>query len=291
MDILLHLRQTVHRAYDTVPLYRMLYGSRPQIRSLAEFATLPLLSRRVILRCHVDLAECLSGQALGPPGILAALSPLDRRESQFPFVCVENSHDFSRRYARVCGILGHAGIRKSSRVTIICDSSNKYFASDLEDTLLQHSVILLLRDGISQADIGREVAKHEPDAIILVTRRTFPLIAIPPSCRTVITFGAKRQLSAIRSLKVFDVYTTQAVPWIGVRGRRHAFYRTNELFRRSGGGPWPQLYLETDRRNRLIVTTLADEFRSGLLPLVRFVTNDRVAWVSRSRFALQRDMR
>ncbi len=284
--VLKRLRCAVHFAYERTHLYQRLYGSCPRINSLADFKALPLLSRDALL-CHAQgLIDCLSTATSPTPacdGILGALNPLDLFDHSFPFTPVENACDFERRYERVHAILRYAGVKERDKLLVICDGTNIYFASDLEDILTKHDVTVLLRDDLTAEELGSRVAEHGPESILLVTRRAFPAGAIPKSSRNVITFQRWHRFPSTACFQKIDVYCTRVIPWAGARRHEEGYYRTNELF--SNG---PQMYFERDKRQRLVLTLLACHCRPTILPLIRFVTSDRVSSLVESRFGVRR---
>ncbi|MEE9187228.1 MAG: hypothetical protein V3U10_04240 [Bacteroidota bacterium] len=279
------LRQTVEFAYRTTPLYQQLYQRKPVIRSFEDFIGLPIVTDEVVRRAG-GLLECLSVRDIrSPHSVLCELNPFSGVASSFPYTPVENETDCEYRYVRVEAMLKYAGLEKRE-LLILADQPNMYFAADLEHVLFNYAIAIILCDGVPADELAGIAALLQPRSIVVMTSAPIPPEVIPASCRRILTFCNFRSYPARTPFRVFDVYSTHALPWVGIRSQNEVAYRSNELFLDDEGELEVQVHLEKGKNGHLLVTVIADNERSPLLPLVRFDTGDQVESVDGSRFVI-----
>lgn len=252
---------------------------------MSDFEGLPRVTGLLIQKHAKGLYGCLSESRLwGHDGVLDTVSPIARGRREFPFTSLENAFDFNRRYARVQGILSYAGLKPRERLLILCDAENVYFASDLEDVLTEWEVAILIRDDLAAQELKSQMSELEPNSVMLVTRRPFDFETIPRSCRSVLTFMNRHRPPVANRFACTDVYSCNLLPWMAARRTPTTTYRTNEVYLHNGLRP--QVFIERDRTAQLLLTTLVEQEKGPLIPLVRFVTGGRVGEVVRSRFEI-----
>jgi hypothetical protein len=227
-----------------------------------------MLSASAIRASANGIHDCL---ATGEASILSALSTPAGWSSDYPFTVVENEFDFQRRYARVNGLLQWAGLQEHDRVVIVCDTDSMYFASDLEDALVSFEMAIILNCDLSPEALSRRLRATRPDAVLLLTRTAATAIQIPECCAVAITVGAAHLLPSANRFRAFDVFTTRAVPWLGIRGASDEFYVTSAAHLDEDIES-PQIYLESSSDGHLVMTLTPEESSPTILPLVRLLT-------------------
>jgi hypothetical protein len=154
---------TAQRAFDTIPLYRTLYGSRPESEE-----DVPFLPISAFHRAATPLDLVASTGTIR--GIVPAFS---RHARRLPVTVLESDAEWMLRLDRFRHALSvlDAAPEVGRRFAIIADESTGPFAADIANFLAwdraECSVIFYLWDG--PVEVKDALAALAPDVILLVT--------------------------------------------------------------------------------------------------------------------------
>ena len=249
-------KSLVEFTYENVPLYRRLYGERPELADMEDFRQLPYLSRSDFVLCGVQ--EILSDA----DEAIAILPPM-KNSTIFPFPRLESADDRDSRYGAFYFLLKQAGVVDGSTFLIITNSAYSYYCGEIASNLLYYghpTWMMLLRDHTDE-EVRAWVDKFQPDYLLL------GLDGIPegvlhwgaPSIFTINQYD--RDLSSTDGVSHFDIYAVTEMGWIAVRLPGGCYMYPMEYF-----------YVESDPRDNILTLTALE---SRLQPFIRYRTPDR----------------
>jgi hypothetical protein len=171
---------TARRAFDTIPFYRRLYGSRPE-----RDADVPFLSVSAFHRAATPLDIVASTESIR--GIVPAFS---RHARRLPVAVLESEAEWKLRLDRFRHALSvlDAAPEEGRRFAIIADESTGPFAADIANFLAwdraECSVIFHLSDG--PVEVDRTLASLAPDIILYFTG-TSPMMPMQNTTARLVT--------------------------------------------------------------------------------------------------------
>jgi len=157
-----NIKSLVEFAYENVPLYRWLYGEKPELRNMGDFERLPCLTKNDFALCGIE--DILSD----PDEAIAILPPIEDK-TIFPFPRLESAEDRDSRYEVFYFLLRQAGIPDGSSFLIITDSSHSYYCGEIANNLLYYghpTWMMLLRDH-SAHEVKEWIDRFQPDCLFL----------------------------------------------------------------------------------------------------------------------------
>lgn len=156
------------RAYDAVPLYRVLYPQRPQRES-----QVPFISYVEYHHARGPL-DCITGvdQALG------AVPAYNRKSQRLPVTPLESGDEWTGRLNRLLAGLAHLGLPDANgglSVLLLADDATGPFASELSNGLgwVRHRASISYIDGRS-ANVLRDIETFDPQVVLVVTPQLAP---------------------------------------------------------------------------------------------------------------------
>lgn len=155
--------KTAQRAYDSVKIYRMIYGRRPRIATDIPFISHVQFHRaRSVLDCVADMSD-----------IHGAVPSYIQGSQSLPLTPVENGEEWSYRLNRLASALEYLGLpvnHQRYRFLIVADERTGVFASYFSDQLgwLRHQASLTYVD-FPGFNLQREVQCLDPHAVLLMT--------------------------------------------------------------------------------------------------------------------------
>jgi len=250
-----NIKSLVEFAYENVPLYRWLYGEKPELRNMGDFERLPCLTKNDFALCGIE--DILSD----PDEAIAILPPIEDK-TIFPFPRLESAEDRDSRYEVFYFLLRQAGIPDGSSFLIITDSSHSYYCGEIANNLLYYghpTWMMLLRDH-SAHEVKEWIDRFQPDCLFLGLK-WIPDWVLNCGITRIFTINSyDRDISDARR-RHFDIYAITEVGWIGIRIPGGNYVYPREYF-----------HVESDPRdNILTLTTLA----TWLQPFIKYKTSDR----------------
>ena len=250
------IRSLIEFAYENIPLYRRLYGKKPELVDMDGFRRLPYLTRSDFVLC--DIEDILSDT----DEITAILPPIENN-TLFPFPRLESAADRDSRYEVFYFLLKQAGVMDTSSFLIIANSAYSYYCGEIVNNLLYYghpTWMMLLRDHTDE-EIRSWIDKFEPDYLLLGLDR-IPDGVSDWGVSSIFTINQyDRDLWSEDKVSHFDIYAITEIGWIAVRlpGGRYMY-------------PMDYFYVESHPQDTILTLTALE---NRLQPFIRYRTLDR----------------
>lgn len=277
-----HLATLVRKAFENIPFFRELYGEKlPEIKTLEDFQKMPLTDR-----CILGKAHSVKDLVISINSIFASIYALQQNHRTFPFQVFETENEITSRHDRISFCIEKAtGIqltnpeqKKRERFLILYNQSQAFFSSDLASELGWESyqnALVLLDPSHTSKEVYQKIDYFSPHFLFIpATRPIFQPEWIPASVQGIFTFRQSQPLLYNASLEnLYDIYTLDEFPYIGVQLPGESFYRYD---------PW-NVYIEKSPHGRLTLTSLSwDNF-----PWIRYASYDHLEEATEFIFRLR----
>ena len=262
-----NIKSLVELAYENVPLYRRLYGEKPELENMEDFSKLPCLTRSDFVLCEMEdvLSNVDEAEVILPPM---------KNQKLFPYPRLESAWDRDYRYEVFYFLLSQVGIADDATFLIITDTSHSYYCGEMVANLLYFghpTWMIFLRDH-SDDEIQRWIDKFEPDCILLGLDH-IPDSAVDWGVPSIFTINQYyRDMSSGDDLFHFDIYAVTEIGWIGIRLPGGCYMYPAESF-----------YIEANPQDNILTIT---SLRNTLQPFIRYRTPDRGAILGDGKFQI-----
>lgn len=166
------LIESAQRAFDTVKLYRMIYGKRPQVPE-----DIPFISHVHFHRAR-NVLDCVAkgGEILG------AVPSYVRGSRDLPVTALESGDEWNYRLDRLVSGLQHLGLsitQERIKFLIVANQVTGVFASYLSDQLgwLKHQASISY-DDFPEFDFDQTLSAFRPDVVLMLVPDIPPDIAL-----------------------------------------------------------------------------------------------------------------
>lgn len=163
-----NLIESAQRAFDTVKLYRLIYGKKPEV-----IEDIPFISHVHFHRAR-HVLDCVARGS----EILGAVPGLLRGRSDLPLTALESADEWDYRLNRLDTGLQHLDIFLTTeryKILIVADQITGVFASYLSDQLgwLKHQASISYID-FSECNIEDTISHFDPDLVLNLTAHALP---------------------------------------------------------------------------------------------------------------------
>ena len=162
------LIESAQRAFDTVKLYRLIYGTKPKV-----LEDIPFISHVHFHRAQ-HVLDCVARDSK----ILGAVPSLLRGCSDLPLTALESADEWDYRLNRLDTGLQHLDIfltEQRYKILIVADQITGVFASYLSDQLgwLKHQASISYID-FPECNIEDTISHFDPDLVLNLTAHVLP---------------------------------------------------------------------------------------------------------------------
>ncbi|MBD3183506.1 hypothetical protein GF312_14520 [Candidatus Poribacteria bacterium] len=247
------LKELVEYAFDSVPLYRRIYGSKPSISNKENFNSLPAVTIGDFASC--DIQDVISD--MDDAGIIL---PTVQNKTIFPLPRLESSYDRDIRYEIFYYLINQADIPSGCRFLIITDNAHSYYCGEIVNNLLYYGYpawMMILRDHKID-EVITWISRLDPDCLVLGLDY-IPCWSTKSGVENLFTINQYNEDLSSTSLRHFDLYVLTELSWIGVRlpGENYIY---------------PPDYFYIESVNSILSITALE---SWLQPFIRYMTMDR----------------
>jgi len=267
------LDHLVEHARANVPLYREMYSGFGRLKSVEDFARLPILTQVIlgsekVKKTFGDVAQLC---------ITRTFDDLPRVDGYTPRLL--SYEDVLAEYEVLSFLLKPIDKRAKHKIMLVADESHTYTIAELGRQLAYYEwplATFIIREQTTH-QLRSYLRSYKPNVIFWDARQKLSSKVLPPSVRFLFSFNlsAKNKIDSTsnKSLKRLDIFRDTWLGPMAINDGGHNHYRFDPNY----------FYFELSLKGTLLVTS----FIHRLQPVIRYELSQHGSLVSKNGFATE----